>query len=261
MSDSRDESDFSSALYLNNEKERDKMRKGSRSKEKSSIVSSSQMDASFRLIKGLIDIKNMIKDLFFKLGVTVIIGAAGIIAVMVILSLLLYLNLPNCSCVEKLCKMSESMQSYDTRIMIEGRDSEESIKDTGQGRRERQNGFFWMSQIYERLDKQNQEIANLLRTSIYDIVNRMKSELDKQFKEQEAKTVSLYLNLKRTEGFEFHMPNIADDGQLDKSRIPGRRRLPDRFVPTGRPGWFRPEGPPAINPRYYKSGYHNITIK
>lgn len=254
MSETRDDSDFSSALYLNNEKEREKLKRSIKSREKSSIVSSSQLDASFRLIKGLIDTKNMIKDLFFKLGMTVILTSAVIIAVSIILALLLYLAMPDCSCCSD---MSGYFNNPNTGLEVAGTrlpysdDGGETIL-TPDGRKERRGGWFWMTQIWERLDQQNEEIAKILRNSIYDIVGRVLTELDNKFKEQEHRTISLYLNLKRAEEFEFKMPQ----GGKSKIKLGTDRRLPDPYPPRVRPTrgqrWFRPSGPPAIMSKYIK---------
>lgn len=259
MSDTRDDSDFSSALYLNNEKEREKARKSIKSREKSSIVSGSQLDASFRLIKGLIDTKNMIKDLFFKLGMTTIIGFAVVIAVSIILTFLLYLSLPVCDFSKIQCAQMSAVDAEGNPISTDVESSDSEEEEELPKKRERQNEFFWMSQIFDRMKKQNREITELLRGSIHDIISRVMRELDEKFKEQQIKTVSLYLNLKRTEGFEFSMPKHGGEkGKTRRSDHDPRVRQPDSY-PTRKPGWFRPNGPPALMPDYLKHLF-NLTF-
>lgn len=232
MNDSFDRSHQSSALYLN--------QAPSYKSHRNRSVKSDNGDVEFhvRVIKGLIDTKIMIRDLFIRLGVVIIVSVGISMIINGILSYLIFINLPECD-------MSKVECGKNPIIIRPGLEDGNKIKPhpthaTG----ERQTEFTWQAQLYEEMKRSNREVMSKITSEMNKGIRNLADKMESGLKELELKVQSFYLKLGSAQDVEVSLPNPK-----------GRRRSTVQFSPTlpsrvtryeRGTRWFRPDGPPGI---------------
>lgn len=237
MSNSLDESDLSSALYLN----QGGKTKSHKSKEKSTIATTDNLGLKIRVIKGLIDIRMMMKKNAHTICLIIIVAILINMALQVILFYFLYTSTYN-------CYFNDKGQGTIIDKAIEN-NQEQSEDTTGDEnlpkKRDRNNDYYWMTQIFNKIENAHITIGNKIKAQLITEFAKIANKLESLISEQEAATKGFYMLLEDTARFEFQTPKgrgtHTDNGNQPRVNWP----RPPRTRPTRKSIWIGPTGIPG----------------
>lgn len=223
-------SEQSSALYLN------QMNSNRSSKSRSNHSNHGEIEMQVRVIKGLIDTKNMIRDLFIRLGIVIIVSVGIAMLVNGVLSYFIYINLPDCNLNEK--------EAGKYPIIIQPRYNDKNTINPTKKTRSANEDWFWQSQLYDEMKRSNKEIIQRIDDQIKISSETMTQVFKKSLEEINHKMHSFYLKFGTAHDMEFSIPGTRDKrGATPTTHPPKRGRYTTRSRGTF---WFRPGGPPGI---------------
>lgn len=223
-------SEQSSALYLND------MNSNRSSKSRSHHSHNGDIEMQVRVIKGLIDTKNMIKDLFMRLGIVIIVSVGIAMLVNGILSYFIYINLPDCNLNEK--------EAGKYPIIIQPRYNDKNDATPTKKTRSANDDWFWQSQLYDEMRRSNKEVIKKIEDQIDKSIEKLSTVITKSIDDIDHKINSVYLKFGTAHDMELAIPGGRDKrGTVTPTSKPRREKFTTRSRGTF---WFRSEGPPGI---------------
>lgn len=237
MSNSLDESELSSALYLN----QGHKTKSSKSRGKSTVATTDNLGLKIRVIKGLIDIRMMLKRNMITL-ITVIITC--VLINMVLQLTLFYFLYINTGCGTSYDTSGGSDNNYDTSLDLPA-DSDDSQEALPKKKNKNNENYFWMTQIYQKIESSNDIIISSIKNFLKDEFRKMLSKLDDSIADQEERTRGFYLFLENAGKFEFQTPKGRSRIGSDPRTSPKNPSVPRPPRPTRKTKWIGPTGFPG----------------
>lgn len=195
---------FSSATYINN----DDGTKSVPSKKMLPVINTDKLGMKIRVIKGLIDLRFMIRRWFFNLCFFIGLLFFVTLCVMLILFYFLYTNQPICD-----VGIIDSKDSTEKVTYIVPNSPDESQEDEQPTKEaKKHNWFFWTTQIYGKIDEANKEITSNVANMLGAISRNLERKISEIVIEQEEKTRGFWMELTNTERFRFETMKARSRG-------------------------------------------------
>lgn len=227
MSERRDDSDFSSAIYVNPTKETRSYRT------KSNLTSNECLDLRIKTFQIAVDLKRLYQLLVKQILTLIIVLFIALSIVNGILFFYLYQN----------------QQAILEAVVITNENDEPIVKLPTKGAQQDKkiDMFFWTSQIFDRLTESEEKMKSQISSIMYNVANKITTQLENQQHSNDKITQSFRMILENAGRFEFHTPMLTGSDNIPKvfPKLPTTR--PFTIAPTRRTRWPRPGGPPGLS--------------
>lgn len=219
---------FSSATYINN----DDGHKSVQSKKMLPVINTDKLGMKIRVIKGLIDLRFMIRRWFFNL--CLYIGVLILLLICLNLILFYFLYTKPCRCDVGIIESNDD--GKETTYIIPNVNEEKDDDEQPTKEAKKHNWFFWTTQIFEKIESAGKDIKSTLASVIGTVSRSLEKKISEIVIEQEERTRGFWMELTNTERFRFETLKSKND----RGSNTRKRKKPE--TPKSPPVW--PRGPP-----------------
>lgn len=247
MSDTFNDSEPSSVFYMNQVKSN----RSVKSKPKLSLMSSEKIDLKIRIVKSIVEFKNLLHQKFVTMEITLIVGFALCLLLQGVLFYFMYTAIPTCC---KSCGTNNEPKF--TPIDTDDETGTELEPNTREkGKKQKDDAWWWASQIYTKIDESSTRLLKKMDNMFQVMLNDVLSKIQDEVEYQTELTKGFYLTLKNAEEVEFEMPNKKNVKKTQEREQDDRTRVKHPVLPPRKPRptsvWIGPTGMPGYAVRSY----------